>query len=123
MSKSKVSIIGAGGNVGSIVAYSIAMQGLAHEVILVDRDVQRAKGKALDIAQSSSVDGFNVKFTGTDSYEDIKNSILDLSKKYKFVYGDFDKFIKEFLVANESLNKKQQAKLLIKILKEKSHVF
>ena len=33
-----------------------------------------------------------------------------LSKKYKFVYGDFDKFIKEFLVANESLNKKQQAK-------------
>jgi len=42
-----------------------------------------------------------------------------LSKKYKFVYGDFDKFIKEFLVANESLNKKQQAKLLIKILKEK----
>ena len=33
-----------------------------------------AKGKALDIAQSSSVDGFNVKFNGTDNYEDIKNS-------------------------------------------------
>ena len=33
-----------------------------------------AKGKALDIAQSSSVDGFNVKFTGTDNYEDIKDS-------------------------------------------------
>jgi len=33
-----------------------------------------AKGKALDIAQSSSVDGFNVKFSGTEIYEDIKNS-------------------------------------------------
>ena len=33
-----------------------------------------AKGKALDIAQSSSVDGFKVKFSGTDNYEDIKNS-------------------------------------------------
>ena len=28
----------------------------------------------MDIAQSSSVDGFNVKFLGTDKYEDIKNS-------------------------------------------------
>ena len=33
-----------------------------------------AKGKALDIAQSSSVDGFNVKFSGTDDYKDIKDS-------------------------------------------------
>ena len=33
-----------------------------------------AKGKALDIAQSSSVDGFNVRFSGTDNYEDIKDS-------------------------------------------------
>ena len=33
-----------------------------------------AKGKALDIAQSSSVDGFDVKFKGTDKYEDIKDS-------------------------------------------------
>ena len=72
MTSTKVSIVGAGGNVGSIVAYSIAMQGLSHEVVLVDRDVNRAKGKALDISQSSSVDGFNVKFSGTDNYEDIK---------------------------------------------------
>ena len=33
-----------------------------------------AKGKGLDIAQSSSIDGFNVKFSGTDDYEDIKGS-------------------------------------------------
>ena len=28
----------------------------------------------MDIAQSSSVDGFNVKFSGTDDYKDIKDS-------------------------------------------------
>ena len=33
-----------------------------------------AKGKALDISQSSSVDGFNVKLSGTDNYKDIKDS-------------------------------------------------
>lgn len=33
-----------------------------------------ARGKALDIAQSSSVDGFDVRFSGTDQYEDIKSS-------------------------------------------------
>ena len=32
------------------------------------------KEKHLDIAQSSSVDGFNVKFSGTDDYKDIKDS-------------------------------------------------
>ena len=33
-----------------------------------------AKGKALDIAQSSPVNGFNVSLSGTDNYEDTKNS-------------------------------------------------
>ena len=33
-----------------------------------------AKGKALDIAQSSSVDGFNVNISGTSNYEDTINS-------------------------------------------------
>ena len=33
-----------------------------------------AKGKALDIAQSSPVNGFNVSLSGTDDYEDTKNS-------------------------------------------------
>ena len=33
-----------------------------------------AKGKALDIAQSSGVSGFNSNIIGTNNYEDIKNS-------------------------------------------------
>ena len=33
-----------------------------------------AKGKALDIAQSSPVDGFNIQLSGTSNYEDTKDS-------------------------------------------------
>ena len=47
---------------------------MVNEVVLFDVARGIAKGKALDIAQSSSVDGFNVKFSGTDNYKDIKDS-------------------------------------------------
>ena len=33
-----------------------------------------AKGKALDIAQSSAIDGFDVKFIGTNNYDDTQKS-------------------------------------------------
>jgi len=72
MSK-KISLIGAG-QIGGTLAHLIGLKELEDEVIVFDIASGIAKGKALDIAQSSSVDGFNVKFTGTDSYEDIKNS-------------------------------------------------
>ncbi len=72
MSK-KISLIGAG-QIGGTLAHLIGLKELAKEVVLFDVASGIAKGKALDIAQSSSVDGFNVKFSGTDNYEDIKNS-------------------------------------------------
>ena len=72
MSK-KISLIGAG-QIGGTLAHLIGLKELANEVVLFDVASGIAKGKALDIAQSSSVDGFNVKFSGTDNYEDIKNS-------------------------------------------------
>ena len=50
------------------------MKEVASEIVLFDVAAGVAKGKALDIAQSSSVDGFNVKLSGTDDYNDIKNS-------------------------------------------------
>tara|TARA_Y100000590_G_scaffold443094_1_gene572091 strand:+ start:767 stop:1726 length:960 start_codon:yes stop_codon:yes gene_type:complete len=70
---SKISLIGAG-QIGGTLAHLIGIKELVNEVVLFDVVSGVAKGKALDIAQSSSVDGFNVKFIGTDSYEDIKNS-------------------------------------------------
>ena len=69
----KISLIGAG-QIGGTLAHLIGIKELANEVVMFDVAKGVAKGKALDIAQSSSVDGFNVNFSGTDNYEDIKNS-------------------------------------------------
>ena len=70
---SKISLIGAG-QIGGTLAHLIGVKELVSEVVLFDVASGIAKGKALDIAQSSSVDGFNVKLSGSDNYEDIKNS-------------------------------------------------
>tara|TARA_B100001540_G_scaffold26946_1_gene22481 strand:+ start:45 stop:1004 length:960 start_codon:yes stop_codon:yes gene_type:complete len=70
---SKISLIGAG-QIGGTLAHLIGIKELVNEVVLFDVARGIAKGKALDIAQSSSVDGFNVKLSGTDDYKDIKNS-------------------------------------------------
>ena len=68
----KISLIGAG-QIGGTLAHLIALKELA-DVVLFDVAEGIAKGKALDIAQSSSVDGFDVKISGTNNYEDTKNS-------------------------------------------------
>ena len=70
---SKISLIGAG-QIGGTLAHLIGTKELVDEVVLFDVASGIAKGKALDIAQSSSVDGFNVKFSGTDNYKDIEGS-------------------------------------------------
>ena len=69
----KISLIGAG-QIGGTLAHLIGIKELVNELVLFDVASGIAKGKGLDIAQSSSIDGFNVKFLGTDNYEDIKNS-------------------------------------------------
>ena len=54
MSKGKkVAIIGAG-NVGATVAYALAMKGVCHEIVLRDRNIEIAKGKALDMSQAAN---------------------------------------------------------------------
>ena len=68
----KISLIGAG-QIGGTLAHLIALKELA-DIVLFDVASGVAKGKALDIAQSSGVSGFNVSLIGTDNYEDIKNS-------------------------------------------------
>jgi L-lactate dehydrogenase len=49
----KIAIIGAG-HVGSTLAYSLAISGLAREVVLIDADRGRAEGEAMDIAHAVS---------------------------------------------------------------------
>ncbi len=70
--KKKITLIGAG-QIGGTLAHLIALKGLA-DVVLFDVAAGIAKGKALDIAQSSPVNGFNVSLLGTDNYADTKNS-------------------------------------------------
>tara|TARA_B100000941_G_C28502534_1_gene555249 strand:+ start:1043 stop:2002 length:960 start_codon:yes stop_codon:yes gene_type:complete len=70
--KKKITLIGAG-QIGGTLAHLIALKELA-DIVLFDVAVGLAKGKALDIAQSSPVSGFNIKIIGTDNYEDTKNS-------------------------------------------------
>ncbi|MBD3809960.1 MAG: malate dehydrogenase [Sulfuricurvum sp.] len=49
----RVGIVGAG-NVGSTVAYSLAMLGSCHEIILRDNKIEIARGKALDMSQAAA---------------------------------------------------------------------
>ena len=70
--KKKITLIGAG-QIGGTLAHLIALKGLA-DVVLFDVAAGLAKGKALDIAQSSPVNGFNVNLYGTDNYQDTKNA-------------------------------------------------
>ena len=70
----KVTIVGAG-NVGSTCADTIAYQGMASEVVLLDIKQGFAEGKALDIMQTASTLGFSTKITGiTSDYSKTANS-------------------------------------------------
>ena len=70
--KKKITLIGAG-QIGGTLAHLIALKELG-DVVLFDVAEGIAKGKALDIAQSSPVHGFNVNLSGTNKYEDTKDS-------------------------------------------------
>lgn len=69
---SKVTIVGAG-NVGATAAHIIASKNLA-DVVLVDVAEGLPQGKALDMMHMRSVEGFTSKVSGTNSYEETKDS-------------------------------------------------
>ena len=74
--RKKISLIGAG-QIGGTLAHLISIKELA-DVVLFDVAEGIAKGKALDIAQSTAVDGNDVNLTGTSSYEDTKLSLIHI---------------------------------------------
>jgi malate dehydrogenase len=70
----KITVIGAG-NVGATCANVIAHKNLANEVVLLDIKEGLAEGKALDIWQSSSINHFDTRVTGsTNDYLKTKDS-------------------------------------------------
>jgi L-lactate dehydrogenase len=50
----KISILGAG-NVGATIAYTLTMDGMASEIVLVDINANKAKGEAMDIVQGTAL--------------------------------------------------------------------
>lgn len=48
----KISIIGAG-NVGATIAYTLTLDGMASEIVLVDINKEKAQGEAMDILQGT----------------------------------------------------------------------
>jgi malate dehydrogenase len=72
MSRSKVTVIGAG-NVGATAAQRIAEAGLA-DVVLVDIVEGLPQGKGLDLAEAAPVVGHDARITGTNDYADTAGS-------------------------------------------------
>lgn len=72
MPRKKISLIG-GGQIGGVLTQLIAKRQLG-DVVLYDIVQDMPQGKALDIAEAARVDGFDVKVSGTNSYEDTKDS-------------------------------------------------
>jgi malate dehydrogenase len=70
--RKKVTVVG-GGNVGANVALRIADKELA-DVVLVDIVEGVPQGKALDLLQSGPVEGYDVRVTGGNGYEETANS-------------------------------------------------
>ena len=69
MARPKIALIGAG-QIGGTLAHLAAIRELG-DVVLFDIAEGTPQGKALDIAESGSVERFDVRLKGTTSYEDI----------------------------------------------------
>ena len=69
MARNKIALIGAG-QIGGTLAHLIGLKELG-DVVLFDVVEGMPAGKALDLYQSSPVDGFDAALTGTDSYADL----------------------------------------------------
>ena len=70
--RKKVAVIGAG-FVGSTCAHWAGAKELG-DIVLLDINEGSAKGKALDLFESSPIEGFDSQITGTSHYKDIAGS-------------------------------------------------
>ena len=70
----KITVVGAGA-VGASCAEYIAIKNFASEVVLVDIKENFAEGKAMDLMQTATLNGFDTKITGsTNDYSKTANS-------------------------------------------------
>ena len=67
----KITVIGSG-NVGSTIAYTLTIMGIASEVVMIDVNEEKSLGEALDIRQGVSFCNPVAVYAG--SYDDAVNS-------------------------------------------------
>jgi len=72
MARNKIALIGAG-NIGGTLAHLAGLKELG-DIVLFDIMKGTPQGKALDLVESSPVEGFDSKITGANSYAAIKNA-------------------------------------------------
>ena len=70
--RKKIALVGAG-NIGGTLAHLIGLKELG-DVVLIDIADGMTKGKALDLAQSSSIESFNSKMSGSSNYREMKDA-------------------------------------------------
>jgi malate dehydrogenase len=77
----KVTVVGAGGNVGSTVAFTLADRDFVKEIVMLDLERKEgdktfypSKGRALDQWQTAPVTNFSTFLKGTVDYKDTKGS-------------------------------------------------
>lgn len=72
MARNKIALIGAG-MIGGTLAHLAGLKDLG-DVVIFDIAEGMPAGKALDLAQSSSIEGFDANLKGTNDYKDIKGA-------------------------------------------------
>lgn len=77
----KITVVGAGGNVGSTAALTVAQRDFAKQVVAIDLEKKEgdktfypSKGRALDQWQTAPIHGFDTHLTGSADYADTKDS-------------------------------------------------
>lgn len=69
MKRNKIALVGAG-NIGGTLAHLAGLKNLG-DVVILDLNEGTAKGKALDLEQSSAIEDFDASLVGTSDYKEI----------------------------------------------------
>ncbi len=72
MARKKIALIGSG-QIGGTLAHLIGLKELG-DIVLFDISEGIPQGKALDIAQSAPIEGFDAGYVGTNAYADIEGA-------------------------------------------------
>ena len=72
MARKKIALIG-GGQIGGTLAHLAGLKELG-DIVIFDIAEGIPQGKALDLAESSPVEGFDAKLSGTQDYADLKGA-------------------------------------------------